>query len=545
MDQIENKIKVIRDSDAFKWAKNLTITVGNYVLKPENREDEINALIILACFEIAKTYGRDPQSLPTNELLFFSVKYLSTVMLFYCEYYLFKKDVTITPEITLKLKERIEAVKFNEKLDAILMKRLEGNMTPFECASSISAFSFGTDATPESVISLCADLVPFKPNVEEINELQPGMSVCGCTLVSLISKKEHSEIWKADYRGKQVAIKFEPLDIEGKELKNMIKGSTFEKIINHIKETDEEWKGYVKLKDFPYKLDYFKVDYYNPLNMKVKLMSWLDGPVSSNIIENKKIFLQNMVELLYELHKRGIVFNNIKPEHIMVKSPVGQKDTDLSNRLRLIDYKNVTLYKGEDKSPHDDDYRSLALLGGSMTLTPYDDIESLLYVFNTLINGKIIYVDLSDEILRKSQLSSFSFLVSDAITKLRLLKQNDIYVNSLDNPVDIAPYIDIIYKNGIRSTQTGEMMPGIVRIIMDIINNFKEVPGINVQLTKVDSARLNNIRNQFSQDPHFSHIINNPAKFNDITLKILNFITSSCEYEEEDQRIIVSFLNGN
>lgn len=545
MDQIENNIKVIRDSEPFRWAKNLTITVGQYILTPEKREDEINALIVLSCFNIFKTQNKDPQSLSPAELLQYAVKYLTQVMVYYCQYYLLKNGVMITPEILTTLQNRVTESNFSQELNIILMKRLSNDMSTFNCASCISAYSFGTDAQPDVVIKLCQDLIPFKPNVEEITELQPGMTVCGCTLVSLVSKKEYSEIWKVDYKGRPMAIKLEPLDVEGKELKKLIKGSTFEKIIDYIKDTDEEWKGYNKLKDFPFKLDYFKIDYYNPLNMKVKLMSWLDGPVSSVVVENKKVFLQNMVEILYELHKRGLVFNNINPHHIMIKSSYNQNDSMSSNnRFRLIDYKNITLYKGEDK-PHESEYRSLALLTGSLSLTPYDDIESLLYTFNTLINGKMIYTDLSDEILKKSQLSSFSFLVSDAISKLRILRQNDIYVNSLENPPNIDKYVDIIYKNGLNSTQTGEIIPGIVRIIMEIVTNFKEIPGINVNLTKVDAARLNNIRTQFSQDPRFSHIISNPAKFNDITLKILNFMTSSCEYDEDDQTIIFQFLNGN
>ena len=52
--EIENKLKVDRDSAPFKWVKSMVITVGAYVLTPDKREDEINALMMLTCFHLIK-----------------------------------------------------------------------------------------------------------------------------------------------------------------------------------------------------------------------------------------------------------------------------------------------------------------------------------------------------------------------------------------------------------------------------------------------------------------------------------------------------------
>lgn len=544
MSSTENKVKVDRGSAAFEWVKNMVITVGTVTLTPDKREDEINALILLTCFYLMKDLKQNPQTMQPAQILQETMKYLPQLTFLYCQEYLTSKEVSLTFEISTAIQNKIATSQIDAKFNVILMDRINGRMTPFDLFSSISNLSFGTDIVPDFILEMCGEFIQFKPNVENIEELQPDMSVCGCTLVSLISKTDISEIWKGKRKTIDVAIKFEDLSLEGKELKKMLKGSSFEKITDHIKETDPEYLAYQNMKDFPYKLDFMYIDYYNPLNKKVKIMPLLQGPVDKVVVENKKQFIQNVIEIIYELHKRGLVFNNISPHHLMIKVPSGRHgEVVLPNRIRLIDYKNVVAIKGPD-GIHEDNYRSLALLSGTTMVTPYDDIESFFFVINTLINGEISYSDINDERIKKGQLTSFSHLVSDAIVKIRTLRQNDIYANSLESPENIQEYIDTIYKIGIRSSQTGEMTSSLIRTVMDFIAMYREIPDVNITLTKIDSASLKNIRSQFASDPRFSHIVANPAKFNDISLKILNFMNTSVEYSDEDQLIITQFLSG-
>ena len=541
---IENKIKVDRDSAPFKWVKNMVITVGTYILNPDKREDEINAIMMLTCFHLMKDLGKDPQTMKPGQILEESFNYLPHLILLYSQVYLTKKEVEFTFDISTAIQNKIIASQIDKKFNFILMDRINGNMTPFEMFSSIDCLSFGNDVIPKFIEDLCIEYIPFKPNVKIIEELESGMDVCGCTLISLVSKTDMSEIWKAKNKTRDVALKIENLDLEGKNLKNMLKSSSFEKIIDHIKETDLEYLAFQKLKDFPYKVDFMYIDYYNPLNKKVKIIPWLEGPVDKVKIENKKQFIENVIEILYELHKRKIVFNNISPHHIMIKVPTGKYgDAVLSNRIRLVDYKNIVNFKGSDGF-HEDTYRSFALLSGTTMVTPYDDIESFFFVINTLINGEISYTDLNDERLKKGQLTSFSHLVSDAIIKLRTLRQNDIYANNLETHLNNQEYINNIYKIGIQSSQTGEIIPGIISIVMDFISMYKEIPEINISLTRTDAASLKNIRSQFASDHRFSNIVSNPSKFNDISIKILNFMNTSVEYSDEDQMIINQFLSG-
>lgn len=530
MDQIESKIKVIRSAEPFKWVKSLVIKIGSYTLTPEQREDEINAIIMLSCFSLMQEQNRNPQALDPYEILKYGSQYITTIFSYYCQYYLMKNSVVITPEILQKITEKLTSENLPGKFEAILMKRLNNDMTPSEISSSISAFSFETDAEPTYVKNLVSDLIIKKHNVEEFSDLQPGMSVAGTTLVSLVIRKTNSEVWKASYNGRPVAVKLQSLGINDGELKKLVKNSNFERIVSYIKETDQEYLNYIKLKEFLYKVRYFKVDFYNPLSKKVKIMSWLDGPIDKVVIENKKEFLKDMVQLLYELHKTGFVFNNINPHHIMVDN-----SSDIPNKYRLVDYKNLVLNKGID-TQHEDHYRSLSLITGAGIVTPYDDIESLLYIFNDLISGKLVYTNTQDEVLKKTQLSSLSALVSEAIMALRLLKQQDPYASGLDNPPKIESYVDEIYKTGINGKAS------IISIILNLIGKFNEVADIAISLSGIDLARLKNIRNQLGTDPRFSDVVSNPSKFNDLSIKILNFMTKACQYGDEDQNLIIKFL---
>lgn len=538
---IENKLKVNRDSQPFKWVKEMTYKVGQHVLTPENREDEINALIMLTCFHLMQDFQRDPQTMTGEEILRKTSDYLLDLICLYCQLYLTKKGVEFTQEIYSSVQGKVVASKIIENFGIILMDRISGNKTNYDLFSSIDCLSFNSSVEPKFIADICAEFIPFKQNVENIEELVPGMDVCGCTLVSLVSKTDMSEIWKGKYNSRDVAIKLENFELSGKKLNKLLDGRSFEKIIQYIKETDEEFLAFERLKDFPYKVDNISVKYYNPLNKKVKIMSWLEDSVDKVPVENKVEFIRNMSQIIYTLHKSGFVFNNISPHHIMFKLPTDK--TNHHKKIKLIDYKNLVEIKGQDK-PHEDTYRSLALLSGTTMVTPYDDIESLFFVINTLISGEISYSDINDERNKKTQLTCFPYLISESIIKLRTLRQNDIYANNAEQHPNIIEYIDNIYVKGITS-QTGEIIPGIVKIITDFISSYKEIPdAINIKLTRSEFATLKNIRAQFASDHRFSHIITNVSKFNDISLKILNFMNTSCEYEAEDQVIINEFLSG-
>lgn len=543
MSEIESKVKVIRNTAQFDWVKNLIFVVGQQTLSPEKRNDELNAILLLTSMYIAFELKQNPQTMEPVEVLKISMEYLPKLIYYYCCYYLTINQVEITSEIMTSLQDRTLKCGLKEKYNKYLGAIIKGEKVVFELDSSISNLSFGSSSSPDAIIAICHDYIPVRHNLEVITELVPGMSVCECTLISLLSKTDKSEIWKCKYKSIFVAIKLEDLDMSEKELKTIfVKSSNFDKIIRHIEETDLEYINYMKLKDFPYKLDYFKIGYYAPLNKKVKRMSLLEGPVDTVEIEDKKKFFQDMFQILYELHKRGLMYNSVNPHHIMFK-PLSKDVDKSSNNYRLIDYRNIVEFKGADISSHENIYKSLSLLSDSKICTPYDDIESLFYLFNTIINGKISYTDKNDEKLKKTQLTSFSYTITESINRLRILRQQDIYVNTLENPDSIVTYIDSIYKHGIRISET-ETSDSIIRIATYFLGSFKSVPGINIKLSAVDHARLKTIRDAFTADPRFESIVSNHAKFNDITLKILNFITNTCQYDAEDDAIIQAFLLG-
>ncbi len=100
-----------------------------------------------------------------------------------------------------------------------------------------------------------------------------------------------------------------------------------------------------------------------------------------------------------------------------------------------------------------------------------------------------------------------------------------------------------IYTTGFVNMNTGENVPGIVSIIRHLTSLFKEAPEAEINLTYANQLILSNIRNAFTQDPRFQSIVSNINAFNDITIKILNVMTTSVTYDPEDMRIITAFLS--
>lgn len=518
------KMTIDTNSPAFKWVKSLTFSKGNYILNPAQRNDEFNALVYLTCLYLKQTNNIDAEKLDPFELLKYTAQGLSNIVYMYVKLTFHKLNINFEGIIVESVNAKILGYNFSSLFEAYILKLMSNsNSTPFILDETVDILSFGKEGESSFIKEFIKEFIPHDYGTENIKELTSGMNVCSYILDTLIMKKEKSEIWKAVSGRRVVCLKLEYIEIEDKELKKLTKSANFEKIVKFLKETDQEYICYNDLKDFPYKVDYFGIDYYSPLNYKVKIFSWYDGPVNKIIIEDKKRFLTSMTEILFELHKRRIMFNNISPNHIMIKKTDGNKilPGTLSN-YRLIDYKHVCKYKELDNNTTGN-YKSLSLISSNSIVTPYDDIESLFYTFNELISGKVIYSDLNDEIIKKSQLNSFPSIISEAITNLRLLKQQDIYINGLNDPEPYEQYIDIIYKNGINGTKS------IMNIIIELMNKFNEVRDIEISLSAPDYALLKKIRNDLVSNPHFKDFSNSPTKLDEIALEILNFMINGSE----------------
>ena len=320
MEAIESKIKVDRSSPAFAWISSLDIQTpsGNFI--HTLRDEDINGIIYSTCMSLSRDHQINPNSLQPYDLLTHTYNYVPIFAAYLCQYLLLKREVQLTPETIHTINQRILAEGLNEKFWRYIVAKISGSHEKYILHSSIMNLCFGDDVAPEFVMRIVGDLLPFESNLQVVEELTPGMNVCGITLVERLSKKEHSEVWKAAERGNRpVVIKLEPIGIEGKELNKMLKGKDSTKMIEYIQSTDEEFINFnKKLKSFPYKVESFRVDFYGPMNMKVKIISLLAGPIGKVPVENKGEFLMNMVNLLYTLHSKGIVHGDISINHIMI-----------------------------------------------------------------------------------------------------------------------------------------------------------------------------------------------------------------------------------
>lgn len=540
---ILNTIRVDRTDVYFTWVKNLKFERGTSILKPEQRNDEFNAILFLTVKSLMVTHGNSVGSMDPMDILIAASNYMQVLFTLYCQISLLKQGVTIDETMMSNINEKIKATNLPGIFQKLAIQRMNNDFKPFMLDPIIDAYSFGLDSDTTFIDNFVKKFIPFNMNVSDITELLPGSSVCGCTLIKLISRKEHSEIWEAQRRNRKVAIKLEPLGLDEKEFDKLTKSTSFDKIMDYINTTDMEWINYQKLKDFPYKLNYFVTDYYNPLRKKVKIMTWLEGPIDKVTIEDKKVFIFAMYNIVFELHKRGLMFNGFCPNHIMIKTPIPGEDVgeNVKSNYRLIDYKYITKFGGNDVNTHGH-YKSLSLLSGVNSVTPYDDIESILFMINDLISSKIIYNDRQDEYTKKSELLSMSNLISDAIKSLRLLRQQDIYANGLMVPIDYSEYILNIYEKGIN--MNGQLYPGIKTIMGTIYSSYNEVTAIEISLVKPDFILLRKIKTDISSsvDPMFLALHADPTKMNEICLAILNYMVNGYTPIVEFQPYITRYL---
>jgi len=541
MDTILKKITVDKTSKAYEWIQTLEFDLNGNKSTSSFRDDNINSIIYAACLSLNIDKQIDPGTLPVLDLVNYTYQYVPFYISNLCNYLLMKNGVTVTQDVSAIIMSRIEAKETSMMFYNYMISKFSGHQSTFELQSSIEHLSYDNkDVKPDFIDGLLGDFLPTEENLEHVKSFSSGMKVAGVTLIELISKSDESEIWKGTRMNKIVAVKFEEFEKSGKDLETLLTGKDSKKIISYIKENDEEYINFTtRLKSFRSKIEFFLVDYYNPLNMKVKIMQYLDGPISSDIIEDKKTFILSMINIFHELHSSEHVFGNITKNHIMFSN-------DGKIRYKLIDYKYVKSI-GDVSTLDHGKYRSINLLsaiGDNIKFTPYYDIESFLYVLNDIImDSSPEYADLNDEIQKKSHLSSFSSIVATAITQLRLLMDVDPDVHFKD-VANVKDHINNMYIKGFLNQNDNTHVHGVVDIIKNLIHNFNEIPPLAIDMTLSNKELLKKIREQYAQDPRFNFLLSDINRFNDITIKTLNSMTVSSQYSIEDTKIIEAFLMG-
>lgn len=516
MEQIKSSFTIdIKNSPQYNWVKSITFSYQNGSITPEKRCEEYNVLLTLSLIEMMINKNDNYNSLPN----ILGVEYLYKIILSYCNYYFMSKNQTIHQEQYQQLKILIDPLvkEYITYLNKLIEKKdSDPEIPPYSLFNSVRVFSIPDFENREEKIikEICEKLL----NVEVIEKLEPGMIVCGYSLIECVSKKDGSEVWKAGKNGRLNALKIQNTGFEDK----FIKKNKHEKIIEEIKSTDAEYVNYTSLlPSFIYKLSYFAIDYFRPLNMKVKIMTWCDGPINKLHIDNKGEAIKNIILMLQTLHREKLCLSNLKPEHILYD----EKD----KKYVFISYSYIIPHLGT-LIYNLNNYSSLFLLSGNLKVTYYDDLESLFYIYDELISGKKKYENIQLEASYKFDLSIFNITTKDIIQYIRQLKESDQYLTTEITPDEFKNYIDVYYSYIYKSFEY-------------LLSQKTELSITDTDLSDIDKARLKRITSYLVNDPiYIQYIKNNPAFVNELAIKILNFMITGCEYDIESQQLINNFL---
>lgn len=539
MDQIIAKIRVPITSPHFQWIKTQTITANGITILPQHREDDLNELLISCIFILMMDYKINITSI-SQEVFNQCLGIINILVKYYCIYYLQSKGITLTQEKSAALDAKIIGFNLQQYMGQVFSVRVNGNKEPFALTTSIKAIAFDDKTCePDFIKQITAE---FSTNVlsseqihmqlyDDVDELKPGMNVCNMELIECIHKSKKSQVWKAKKDSYFVALKLSHVQIPEDMLKNK-SPNIIEKIVEYIKSKDEEFIGWQKLMAFTGKTSSFKIDYYYPLSLSVKIMNLFDKNIKESPPKDKKIFLPIVGLLFMELHCSGMIYNNLCMEHI-----VGGKTKTGEQKYFLIDYKNINNVKSQyiKENLPNHGYNSLSVCCGSPVYTHYDDIESLLFLYNDLItNSHIEYLTLEDEISKKTNLNVYSGIIVKAINDLRNIRSNDKFANSYDSPTNFEEYMKELY----RGTSTKK---GIGHIINEIITTVNDIPEIAVSLNPSQLALLQHIRSLLVND---SRYVTLGTKINELSIMIVNFMTLGTLYDDQNQQLINAFINN-
>lgn len=511
MEELKSSFTIdITNSAQYAWVKTQSYGYSIGILSPEKRSDEYNVLLTLALIQMLKT-NRSEYNLLPNLL---GTDYLYNIILSYCHYYFLSKDEEIDQDRLQQLKILIDPLV--KDYGKYLIKLVKDEVTEYPLFKSVKVFSMGSTEEETIIKDICEKIL----SVEVITKLEPEMNVCGFSLVECVSKKDNSEVWKASKNGRFNALKIQDSQLEDKFIKK--NKNHHEKIIEQIKLTDPEYINYTTLLPmFNNKISYFTIDYFRPLNKKVKIMTWCDGPITKLSIDNKGEAIKNILSILQSLHNEKLCLSNLKPEHIMFDVK--------ENKYILISYSYITKHLGILVHPVNN-YSSLFLLSGNTNVTFYDDLESLFYIYDELISGVKKYDSLELQVTYKYDLSIYNGVTKDIILYIRQLKEADKYLTSEISSNEFKEYVNNYYNY-------------IISSFTYFLSQKIELSIINVDLSEIDKARLRKISQYLSSDPiYIPYIQSNPAFVNELAIKILNFMTTGCKYDIQSQTLIENFL---
>jgi len=349
------------------------------------------------------------------------------------------------------------------------------------------------------------------------------------TLDKLLSKTEHSEVWKLQNLGKhELVVKFvtNSFDFGDGEISE---------INSFLQDDFPDFKNYKLLGNYEGMSKYFFTGFKKDIDCIYIVSEFI--PHSLDEFDNKKELIQKIFENIYNLHYRFYTMNNIWENDIRVK-----KNGDVV----FIDLKAVLLF-GEELTPgmidQDNNLLSLNLLQNNIP-DIYDDIESVLYLYYQLVTNefpKFKKNQLQQQIKIKETLdfmesSTFGKSIQELILGIRDYKnENPIPEYNSSTSTRIREIVDEVYS--ILSERFEEIIfefnvvkiPEVEQTIFSASQN---------ELIKIYCSKLQIFRNNKGEK-----IIPDEDTIN-FALKVFNMVTMGSKYDENTNKLILLFLDS-
>jgi hypothetical protein len=511
----------------FNEIPNTSINFGKgesmIVLNKETRRLEIN---IMMCLTLK--YYVEVQHNTVHDLKFFIENNLAeqTILLYYS---IFNE---ILKELCTRMERDINDIDWNKVDDYHVknnsLERFQSQLlSNQELSFASSIIHFGVDDRKSSVAEL-VELISSFFKTDEI--LVPGSVIdLKYKLIKKLSpiddnveNDKKSQVWKAEFRTTSskfmVVLKFLPISwfFTEKQLKKM----KTKKIVEEMQILNKDFSNMKLLNMFSDHMTKYKsIGYTSVYSMTYMVMDYLGTSIDKAEIRDKRECIHKLSDMILILHKHGYVFNNLCPAHIMLSD----------NVYKLVDFKRLAGFKSMPPDVSESGYASLSLLTGGFS-TPHDDLESLFYIFDFILNRKSLnFVNREDEIVQKQALTFCSEKVRNIIHRIRSEKQNDRFINNEDS---------IQYPDKYVEAKTEAMLKESVNYLLD---GFTEIIPLNIELTKGETELCAVLKAEMQNSTFFS-FIQSPEEMDIMVLKIMFSIRDDVRYDDQTQMIIDRFL---
>lgn len=429
----------------------------------------------------------------------------------------FEKNQIPSDQIDYK---KVDEYILREKLIFEFTNSFENNLDP-PLRNVILFYSGGYNEDVSFFDDLCKSFMKSKTTLEVGSVIQSRYVLENC-----ISDSK-SKIWKiTDNKNPKnnLIAKFTPLKefFDEKELSKLMKKGQDE-ILKELKERNLDYKNYMLIpgmKDFLSKTRFLYVDLTYDEGYSVFVQDNLGVSLDKIEIRDSKFLCKMISNLFHSLIETNYCFNNFNPEHICIDS----------DKVFIIDLKRLSYVNSRPKTISTSGYSSLSLCNG-LAPTPYDDMESIFYVFEFIVFKNFHhYSSQEEEKNNKLNLVNINPLIAEILTRIREQKQNH---SSIFNN----------YKGEHRSF-LHEVFHYEFGFLLANYNETENNLTPDLKLSKGETILFNSLKQELDIPGKRERLNLNPINENQFIFYVIQHIKYGCLYDDETQSKINIFLNN-